>query len=100
MPSPTLLMKRKEIIALRHAMWEKVATRKHTPVKVFPFGPKADEVMLYGTVDYGLKSGGKNSIDWSARAHLVKEQGVVKMNFYQVYLVSVECRVVLCPEWY
>lgn len=69
-------------------MWEKVATRKHTPVKVFPFGPSSDEVMLYGTVDYGLKSGGKNSIDWAARAHLVKEQGTVKMDFYQVYLVS------------
>lgn len=77
-----------DIIALRHAMWEKVATRKHKPVKVFPFGPNSHEVMLYGTVDYGKKDGGSSTIDWAARAHLVKQDGDLKMDFYQVYLVS------------
>ncbi|KAI4937392.1 uncharacterized protein J4E92_002122 [Alternaria infectoria] len=63
---------REEILALR---------------KMFPFGPKSDEVMLYGTVKYGFKAGGEASKDWAARAHLVKEDGgKVKMNFYQVYL--------------
>jgi hypothetical protein len=68
-------------------MWEKVASRAHDPVKIFPFGPNADEVMLYGTVKYGLKAGGESSIDWAARAHLVKTDEGVKMDFYQVYLV-------------
>ena len=43
--------------------------------------------MLYGTVDYVLKDGAKKSVDWAARAHLVKNDEVVKMDFYQVYLV-------------
>jgi len=67
-------------------MWEKVATRKHKPIKVFPFGPNSDEVMLYGTVDYGKKDGTNATVDWSARAHLVKEGSEMKMDFYQVYL--------------
>ena len=68
-------------------MWEHVASRQHTPVKVFPFGANADEVMLYGTVAYGLKSGKSNVVDWAARAHLVEEDATMKMDFYQVYLV-------------
>jgi len=57
-------------------------------LKVFPYGHNADEMMLYGTVDYVLKDGTKKSVDWAARAHLVKNEGVVKMDFYQVYLVN------------
>lgn len=44
--------------------------------------------MLYGTVKYELKEGGEKEIDWAARAKLVKEEGKVKMAFYQVYMVS------------
>lgn len=78
-----------EILALRKGMWEKVATRKHKAIKIFPFGPNSDEVMLYGTVQYGLKTGGESGLDWAARAHLVTNDGKVMMDFYQVYLVSV-----------
>jgi hypothetical protein len=76
-----------EILAMRKGMWEKVSSRAHKAPKIFPFGPNSDEVMLYGTLKYGLKAGGDSSKDWAARAHLVKEDGRVKMNFYQVYLV-------------
>lgn len=69
-------------------MWEKVASRSHNPIKIFPFGPDSDEVMIYGTVEYGLKAGGSASVDWAARARLTKGNGAVKMSFYQVYLVS------------
>ena len=69
-------------------MWEKVSSRSHNPIKIFPFGSYSDEVMLYGTVKYGLKSGGESEVDWAARAHLVKVDGKVKMDYYQVYLVS------------
>ncbi|QDS73594.1 hypothetical protein FKW77_001545 [Venturia effusa] len=75
-----------EILALRHGMWDKIASRKHVPIKIFPFGADSDEVMLYGTVDYGLKEGGESRVDWAARAHLVEDCGKVKMDFYQVYL--------------
>jgi hypothetical protein len=77
-----------EILALRKGMWEKVASRKHKAIKIFPFGPGSDECMLYGTVQYGLKAGGESGLDWAARAHLVKDHGRVKMDFYQVYLVG------------
>jgi hypothetical protein len=76
-----------EILTLREGMWEKVSRRQHTATKVFPFGPSSNEVMLYGTVDYGLKDGREATVDWAARAHLVKQDGVVMMDFYQVYLV-------------
>ena len=68
-------------------MWEKVNRRRHNAIKIFPFGSGSDEAMLYGTVEYGLKDGREASVDWAARAHLVKESGSVKMDFYQVYLV-------------
>lgn len=69
-------------------MWEKVSSRKHKPQRIFPYGSNADEVMLYGTVDYGLKDGKTASVEWAGHAHLVKEGDAVKMDVYQVYLVS------------
>ncbi|KAI4729043.1 hypothetical protein E4T49_03235 [Aureobasidium sp. EXF-10728] len=77
---------REEILSLRKGMWEKVDRRKHTALKVFPFGPNSNEVMLYGTVEYGLKDGREATVDWAARAHLVKQDDAVMMDFYQVYL--------------
>jgi hypothetical protein len=68
-------------------MWEKVSSRAHKPLKVYPYGPDSDELMLFGTVNYGLKTGEASNKDWAARAHLVKEDGTVKLNFYQVFLV-------------
>lgn len=54
--------------------------------------------MLYGTVKYGLKAGGDSDLDWAARAHLVKEDGRVKMDFYQVYLVRRNKKLESGPE--
>lgn len=74
---------------MRHGMWDKVAKRSHKPVQLFAFGAGSDDVMLYGTVDYTLKDGRGTTVDWSARAHFTKEaDGGLKMDFYQVYLVS------------
>jgi len=78
----------KEILAIRKGLWEKVSNRAHFPEKVYPFGANSDEIMLYGTVNYELKDGRKATVDWAARAHMIKEEGQVKMDFYQVYLVS------------
>ncbi|KAH7392044.1 hypothetical protein DE146DRAFT_128983 [Phaeosphaeria sp. MPI-PUGE-AT-0046c] len=75
-----------EILTLRKSLWDKVSARSHNPIKIFPFGSYADEVMLYGTVKYVLKEGGEKEIDWAARAKLVKEEGKVKMEYYQVYM--------------
>jgi len=91
-PNATLIMASKrgqgsdEILALRKGLWASVSSRLHTVLKVFPFGPNADEVMLYGTVKYNLKNGNEAIIDWAAHAHLVQEGESIKMDFYQVYL--------------
>jgi hypothetical protein len=77
-----------EIMAARKGMWTNVAKRLHNPIKIFPFGPDASELMLYGTVAYELHDGRKTTIDWAAHAQLVKEEGRWKFGLYQVYLVG------------
>jgi len=69
-------------------MWEKVAKRSHKPEKIYSFGSNSNDVMINGTVEYELKDGKSAIVDWSARAHLKQEDGELKMDFYQVYLVS------------
>lgn len=79
-----------EILALRKGLWESIERRQHRPMKVFPFGPNANEVMLYGTVQYRAKTGKESTVDWAAHAYLVEEDDAIKMTFYQVYLVCEE----------
>jgi hypothetical protein len=70
-------------------MWTHVSKRLHKPVRIFPFGPNASELMLYGTVAYELADGRKTEVEWAARAQLVKnEEGEWKFALYQVYLVG------------
>lgn len=81
---------------MREGMWTAVASRAHHPTKIFPFGSNANEVMIYGTVDYELKDGREvKALPWAARANLVEEEGKTKMSFYQVYLVSLTLRAFL-----
>ena len=71
-------------------MWEKVAKRSHKPSKIYSFGKNNHDVMLHGTVDYELKDGKRaEDIEWAARARFAPEDGNLKMEFYQVYLVSI-----------
>ena len=82
-----------EIMAARKGMWTNVAKRLHKPARIFPFGPDASELMLYGTVAYELHDGRKTEIDWAAHAQLVKEGRRWKFGLYQVYLVGyLSCR--------
>lgn len=75
------------IIQMRHGMWEKVAKRSHKPLQIYAFGAGSDDVMLHGTVDYELKDGKSTSTIWAARANLTKEDGALRMERYQVFLV-------------
>jgi hypothetical protein len=43
-------------------MWAAVSSRLHSPLKIFPFGQGADEVMLHGTVVYTLRDGRKADV--------------------------------------
>jgi len=51
-----------EILQIRKGMWTAVASRLHSPLKVFPFGSGSNEVMLHGTVAYTLKDGRKAEV--------------------------------------
>lgn len=69
-------------------MWEKVAKRSHTPRQIYAFGAGSDDVMLYGGVEFVLKDDRKTGFEWGARAHFAEEDGELKMDLYQVFLVS------------
>jgi hypothetical protein len=88
---PTTFEGHEGVMKFREAGWEKVATRKHTYKGIYPNPEKPEQdVMVYGTVDYGMKDGTKKEgIEWAARMDLTKDaQGNLKLQFYQVYLVS------------
>lgn len=72
---------------MRHGMWEKVAKRSHKPLQIYAFGKNSDDVMLHGTVGYVLKDDKKTETTWAAKAHFVQEDGGLKMDVYQVFLV-------------
>lgn len=72
---------------MRHGMWEKVAKRSHKPLQIYAFGAGSNDVMLHGTVGYELKDGKSTTTVWAARANLVEEDGALRMERYQVYLV-------------
>ena len=72
---------------MRRGMWEKVAKRSHRPIQIYSFGKGSDDVMLHGTVEYVLKDDKKTSTSWAAKAHFAQEDGELKMDFYQVFLV-------------
>ncbi|POR34367.1 Uncharacterized protein TPAR_05444 [Tolypocladium paradoxum] len=75
-----------EILATRQAMWAQVASRKHAPTKIFPFGGDSREFMLYGTVEFVFKDGRHGELPWAARAVMDNSTGKWLMSFYQVYL--------------
>ncbi|EKD13038.1 hypothetical protein MBM_08800 [Drepanopeziza brunnea f. sp. 'multigermtubi' MB_m1] len=85
------LLTRVEILAIRKGMWAAVASRLHTPMRVYPFESRdgVEELMLFGSVKYVMKDGRGTEVEWAARANIVKEDGKWKMGFYQVYLDSV-----------
>ncbi|CAG7924148.1 unnamed protein product [Penicillium olsonii] len=90
----TLIMGPKEakgtagILTLRHGLWTHVASRRHTPTRIFFSGD--DEIMLYGGVNYRLKANPDEDVyvPWAGRVVFAphKEGEDIKMQFYQVYL--------------
>ena len=76
------------ILELRKGLWSgPIQKRKHKVEKIFPFGGEK-EVMLYGSVDYGLKNGKELTVQWAGRAVLVEHEGGLRFKVYQVYLDS------------
>lgn len=72
---------------MRHAMWANVATRVHVVDRVFPStsAESKNELMLFGSVEYGLKNGKVIKTEWAGRM-VFDEVEKERMRFYQVYL--------------
>ncbi|GAA5904797.1 nuclear transport factor 2 family protein [Sporobolomyces salmoneus] len=65
---------------IRETMWGGVETRAHNPEKAFENG---NEVMLHGTVSYGLKNGEKvEHVGWAAKM-VFAEGSELKLSRYQ-----------------
>ncbi|ORY78928.1 hypothetical protein BCR35DRAFT_304965 [Leucosporidium creatinivorum] len=73
---------------IRETMWGGVVSRHHQPERVYSFDQDGSELMLHGTVDYGLKNGKRvDQVGWAARV-VFAEGDELKMKRYQVWLVS------------
>jgi prepilin-type processing-associated H-X9-DG protein len=88
---------REEYVKFREAGWEKVASREHVVLDVFPKEKEGNgdaELMLRGTVAYGMKDGSNGSADWAGHMKLrwLEDEGGYKLAFYQVWIVSRENR--------
>jgi hypothetical protein len=80
-----------EIRKVRLKMWEKVAARKHQPLKVFESTFSSGEgarreYMLFGDLDYDLKTGEKQSVSWAGNMVLEEVNGKLKFRYYRVYI--------------
>lgn len=80
------------ILAIRKAGWEGVARKVHKVDKIFPFGPDSLEFLLYGSVEYFYNDGKFALSEWAGRVCLVKVEEDLKIEYYQVYMVSMAPR--------
>jgi hypothetical protein len=87
---PTTYSGHDGIRRVREGGWEKVASRRHVCKGIFPSPDRPErECMTYGTVDYGFKDGtSKEGVEFAARLVLEYVEGLPKIKFYQVYIVS------------
>lgn len=70
-------------------MWAAVASRDHTVFQVFPSTKDPKEFMLEGSVEYELKDGAKQMVDWAGHAKVEKpESGQWQFSHYQVFLAG------------
>ncbi|KAH9906004.1 hypothetical protein F4778DRAFT_728365 [Xylariomycetidae sp. FL2044] len=58
---------RQTLVDLVTKSWSNFQSRDHTVYKVFPFGPKADEVMMHGRSNNVAVDGEKSTFTWAAR---------------------------------
>ncbi|GAA5863032.1 hypothetical protein JCM5296_003930 [Sporobolomyces johnsonii] len=68
---------------IRETMWGGVETRQHEPEKVYLGDEHGNELMLHGTVTYGLRNGKTvEKVGWAARM-VFAEGDALKMARYQ-----------------
>lgn len=90
-PNATLVMGSATILGhegitrMRQGMWTAVTTRHHVVNDVARLSD--NELLLTGTVDYGLLNGKSLRTEWAGKA-VFEDSLFTRMSFYQVYLDS------------
>lgn len=96
---------RQGFLSFREGGWEKVREREHVVLDVFarPSAREGEdtELMIRGTVEYGMKDGSAGHADWAGFMKLrwLEEEGGYKLAFYQVWIVSREMNQIWLPRW-
>lgn len=78
---------KREITALRAALFKEIPHRDHPLVQVFSSGDNDLELMALGKVDYVHHSGTPHSKDWAGLYRLVKTGNALK--FKEVKIIAV-----------
>lgn len=82
----------------RKGMWNGVASRLHKPKKAYSLDEKASEVMLFGTVEYGLDSGKSATVEWAARMVFAPSSEQLKLASYQVSNLRSLATLTICAD--
>lgn len=88
---PTTANDKNGIREWRQGGWKGITSRRHVVENVYPAGQLRDdddqaELMLYGTVDYGVSDGGNGRAEWAGRMVLKKQDKEWRISYYQVYI--------------
>ncbi|KAL6399762.1 fungal specific transcription factor [Ilyonectria robusta] len=76
---------RENLVELVTKSWSNFQSRDHTVYSVFPFGPKAEEVMMHGRSNNVSKDGQASTFTWAARMHFRRdEDGKVLIDHYTI----------------
>jgi hypothetical protein len=69
-------------------MWETVERRLHRPVKVFPFGDRATEFVVIGTVEWCAKDGNYSKLNMAGHFKCRRDakSGTVGISSVRIWL--------------
>lgn len=86
------------IRSLHINMWETIKRRLHRPLKVFPFGDRAMEFVVIGTVEWWVKDGNYSKLNMAG--HFKSRRKIWgRGNFIGPHLAALKFRRGLSPEW-
>ncbi|ETS84229.1 hypothetical protein PFICI_02254 [Pestalotiopsis fici W106-1] len=76
---------RQTLVDLVTKSWTGVKSRDHVIYAVFPFGPKAEEIMLHGRSNNVSETGEATTFTWAARMHFRRDaEGKVLIDKYTI----------------
>ncbi|KAH8895606.1 hypothetical protein GQ53DRAFT_839170 [Thozetella sp. PMI_491] len=80
---------RQNLVELSKKSWSGLQSRDHIIYAVFPFGPKAEEIMLHGRSHNVSKAGEASTFTWAARMHFRRsDDSSVLIDKYTIIVAS------------